>query len=139
MIWDLNEYSWNENYNLVKEYILLNNVIPVYSTVYKDKRIGLWLHTQVNAYLCNNTCNLDCKKIVKLKALGLDMNMENYYWNKTYKAVYDFYKNRINEIDYDFANNWFNSELEKYNNGNLDKSQKKKMKSLIKYINKVIK
>ena len=80
MIWDVYEYKWNNNYEELKEYISKYHCLPSYYTKYNNANIGVFLHTQKNAYLCIVSCELTNKKIKLLSELGLDMNIEGYYW-----------------------------------------------------------
>lgn len=70
MIWDVNEYKWNQKYELVKQYYEktghLN--IPIDYEI-NGVKLGIWLNRQRQLYLKNQ---LEREKIEKLERLNID-------------------------------------------------------------------
>ena len=45
-LWDPYDEEWNKNCELLKEYLYKYNELPKCSTVYKGRKIGVWMNTQ---------------------------------------------------------------------------------------------
>ena len=80
---------WHQNYRLVKEYKKKYKKLPSARTIYKDKKIGLWLSTQKTAY---KRRKLSAYKINLLIKIGVSFLSESSEWQRNYDLLTDFVK-----------------------------------------------
>ena len=69
---DIRESRWLENYELLKEYIEIEERLPKELTVYKGVKLGMWLNTQKQAY---KRGNLSSDKENLLHSIGITFNI----------------------------------------------------------------
>lgn len=77
MVWNVhNRISWNEYYELVKEYYEIHGdlQIPISYQV-GDVKLGAWLHNQRMAYHGKNKMRLTERKILLLEKIGINWNV----------------------------------------------------------------
>jgi hypothetical protein len=64
-IWDGNDYIWNENFNMLEDFVSKNNRLPAYK---EDLKLYNWMNQQKIKY---KNLRLDDDKIERLKNLGI--------------------------------------------------------------------
>ena len=109
--WDIDEYKWNENYKLAKEYYeTYNNLLIPSCYKVQDIKLGAWILYERQAY---KNKSLSEEKIKKLESIGMIWeNTLNYNWNKKYELAKKYYEKHNNSnITFDY----------KVNNTNLGK------------------
>jgi superfamily II DNA or RNA helicase len=134
--WKLDlDKQWNDNYNLIIEYINKYNKIPVRSTIYKNIKIGIWCELQRTN---KNKGKLKKNRIDKLKLINkwvwsYDSKM---IWNDKYNLVVE-YINQYNKLPvrstvYKKENigTWCNKQRVKYNGGQLPDENVNKLDKL---------
>ena len=126
--------SWNDKYELLKEFINKNNRLPIKNTIYKDIKLGDWLHTQKDLY---RQGKLSEEKVKKLKCLNINILINNNtIWNDKYELLKEFINknNRLPksaEIYKDIRlGNWLNNQKHFYKKGKLSEEKVQKLESL---------
>lgn len=93
MIWDVNEYKWNQKYELAKQYYEkfghLN--IPIDYEL-NGVKIGKWVAEQRKAFNSTGTCNLNDERIEKLNKIGMIWSLHKKVWYEKYTIAYKFYQ-----------------------------------------------
>lgn len=101
----VDEYKWDRMYKLAKAYYYYhdNLDIPVsFRTIngckYADdgEHLGIWIHNQRNAYKGQGTTILTSERILKLEAIDMIWDVDEYRWNKMFdlaQAYHDYYGN----------------------------------------------
>ena len=82
--------EWNENFNLLKEFIEIFNRLPKSNESYKGKNIGTWHNAQKRTF---NTNKLSDERKQKLESIGIHFgNINDIKWNENFKLVKKFIK-----------------------------------------------
>lgn len=102
MRWNmLTDYSWETNYNLAKEYFdtYKNLNVPVNYVTKDGVRLGNWL-SNIRAWESAGTHPkyLTKERKEELNKIGMVWSKSNFYWERNYAELYDFYKENGNLI-----------------------------------------
>ena len=114
------EEEWDFHYRLLAEYVsIYGQEAVVEDTVYKDCKIGSWLHYQRGKY---NTGSLSQVKYKKLYDLGIPFNSVEQRWEFLFSLASHYYQEFHNLdvpdgfiIDGEDLGRWISYQLEKYN------------------------
>ena len=79
--WDPKQNIWDSSFNLLKEYVIETKRMYIYSTVYKDIKIGLWAAKQRQYYRAGR---LDIKKINLLESIPGWSWKNKRTWNESF-------------------------------------------------------
>ncbi len=73
MVWDVNDYLWNKNYEILSEYYSLNGDVDIPSSLeYKNIKLGKWLQNQKSSYKgYKGRKKLTEEQIIKLEKLNI--------------------------------------------------------------------
>ena len=126
--------SWNDKYELLKEFINKNNRLPIKNTIYKDIKLGDWLHTQKDLY---RQGKLSEEKVKKLKCLNINILINNNtVWNDKYELLKEFINknNRLPKSAETYKDirlgSWLNNQKHFYKKGKLSEEKVQKLESL---------
>ena len=126
--------SWNDKYELLKEFINKNNRLPIKNTIYKDIKLGDWLHTQKDLY---RQGKLSEEKVKKLKCLNINILINNNtVWNDKYELLKEFINknNRLPKSVETYKDirlgSWLNNQKHFYKKGKLSEEKVQKLESL---------
>lgn len=99
--------KWDINYDLVKEYLQINNELPKTKIIYKGYKIGMWLSTQrsiIKNGIKDNKGNiryrtnvLTKEKYQKLLSINLTTDLKEESWNNNFNLVKEYYE-RYNDF-----------------------------------------
>lgn len=128
--------SWEENYEMAKEYYECNGNIKV-SRGYRARNgilLEMWLSQQIHYY---NKGKLDINKINKLEKIGIVWNTNEKRWNDNYEIAKKVYlengtinvpaKYCINDIKFGY---WIARQRKNYHKGILDIDKIEKLEKL---------
>lgn len=73
-MWDIYQDQWNINYELLKEYVTINNKLPIFKTEYKSINLGNWINNQRNVY------NGKSKGKITQSQIDLLEQIPKWYW-----------------------------------------------------------
>ena len=93
MVWDGPSATWEEMYELARQYYEENHNLSISSTIftYKNASLGSWIVTQRKNY---SQGRLTDKQITLLNEIGMEWvytNNPDYVWEKNYNTVLEFY------------------------------------------------
>jgi len=91
-MWNIDDETWNNNYNLLIEYIKEYNKLPTKSTksiTYKNINLGSWVSNQRTNYRENN---LSDERINKLNKINI------WVWRVEYDSKKSFFENEKNKL-----------------------------------------
>ena len=102
MRWNmLTDYSWEINFNLAKEYFdtYKNLNVPVNFVTKDGVRLGNWL-SNIRAWESAGTHPkyLTNERKEELNKIGMVWSKSNFYWERNYAELYNFYKENGNLI-----------------------------------------
>jgi superfamily II DNA or RNA helicase len=99
---DIIDENWNKMFALVQEYCKTKNISindVTHSVVYKDKKIGQWIHNQLNNMRTGKYIN--SYKNGELLSVGFEVDREFYKWRKSFLELENYLKEKninINNI-----------------------------------------
>lgn len=97
--WNSNSDTWDEYYNLLKEYKETHKNVDVpRSYEVNGKMLGNWLNTQRCSYKGHGSSVINKKQIKLLESLGVKWNLEEEKWDEYYNLLKD-YKEQYNNTD----------------------------------------
>ena len=133
--WDYYKYNWNQNYELLKEYLKQNyGNYPKKREIYKEENIGDWIDTQRVVYangelqedgsIRYETYILTKEKIEKLNEINFIWNYHEYVWDQNYELLKEYlqeYNRNYTKSDEIYKGkiigNWIRSQRISYING----------------------
>lgn len=97
-----NEEGWNNGYQKAKEYFEEEGNLNVPATfVYKDYRLGQWIHCQRQAFKGESNKYLTDIQIQKLNDIGMIWDHFAWLWDKGYEKASEYYQKNGNlEVPY---------------------------------------
>jgi hypothetical protein len=143
--WDIRDKTWNDNFELTKNYMAEKKEEPLLETKVTNKNghiisLGLWLSTQKNKYR-KNTLSKD--KIEKLESIpGFTwQDKNNASWNKQYDLVLKYISENgtLPLVDHPVTDEtgksynlgtWLIVQRSTYKNGKLSEERIKKLESI---------
>ena len=136
-IFNKTEYDWNDNFNVLKEYIEKFDKIPTQTTVYNNYNIGTWLSIQKVSY---RNGKLSKERIEKLESIGvkfieLNNELENK-WNDNFNVLKEYIEKFDKEVTISTVYNnhnigeWLDRQRSRYRNGKLSKERIEKLESI---------
>ena len=88
---DVSEHdkAWQQNYDLLKEYISSKNSLPEHTTIYKDTKIGPWLVRQKQRYKAGK---LSPEREALLRSVGVDFEASVFetQWQRNYELLKEY-------------------------------------------------
>ena len=134
MIWDVNNYLWEYQFNLLKEYFKENNTTKVpYGYNYNGINLSTWVSVQKNQY---RNGQLSSERVNRLLNIGLNLSVRDA-WQEMYKvakAYYEKFNNLLVNRDYVESGyslgTWLNAQRVKYNKGELTDRQIKLLENI---------
>ena len=98
MVWDVNDYLWDEHYNIAKEYFIEHGdlLVPCNYVTKDGFNLGIWLNSQRQAYKGVGTCKLTNKQKRKLNKIKMIWDLREYKWYMNYKEVKKYYDENNN-------------------------------------------
>ena len=90
---DVFDVQWRQNYELLKEYVSLENRLPPQSAVYKGVRLGSWLGMQKNRLYKSGKLSSERQSL--LRSLGVDFEMSRWdinevKWQRNYALLKEY-------------------------------------------------
>ena len=119
------ETKWRETYKLVKSYALIHGIESIQDdTVFQDKQIGHWIHTQRVLY---KSGRLPSERYNKLLLLGLDFSPSEHNWTKAFQHAKKYYEDFHDlNVPYDYLvdgfalGRWISNQRQVYNHTRSD-------------------
>jgi hypothetical protein len=92
MVWSLNDYRWNLNYNEAKKYYIEHNHLRIpYIYEVNGLKLGKWIHTQRKAFKNQSDCKISNEHIQMLDDIGMIWEVFDNNWNNYYSDLVDYY------------------------------------------------
>ncbi len=103
MNWNLRDKTWDDYYNLLKEYQKKygNIDVPTYYQI-DQVNLGVWLHHQRQAYRGQGTGVITQDQIKLLEELGMSWNPRDKKWNDCYNLLKE-YQEKYGNIDISYS------------------------------------
>lgn len=109
MVWDVNAYRWEQNYEAARQYFLEhgNLEVPAKYCARDGKKLGVWIQNQKQAYAGKKgAAGLTAEQVKKLMELGLEFkkqgtaadirpnerNQKTDSWEERYRIAADYYR-----------------------------------------------
>jgi superfamily II DNA or RNA helicase len=132
--WNPHNDAWNDNYNLLKDFIEINNHLPKTDEIYKDIKIGSWLHIQRQNI---KQCKLSQDRAELIKSVKyFTMCERDDTWNSTFNLLNEYVDlyNKLPKHNEIYKNinigDWITTQRVKYKNNKLSQDRIKKIESL---------
>ena len=90
-MWDKYQEQWNNKYNLLIDYIKINNTIPQKLIKYKNENLGYWILTQKQYYKKNKLSKVQVKKLEDINGWYWESNKDKK-WNEMIKLLNNYVK-----------------------------------------------
>ena len=90
---DINDAQWRQNCDLLKEYVSIENRLPLKATVYKGTKLGHWLDTQKQNF---KKGKLSPERESLLRSVGVDLietsrqDVLEAQWQKTFVLLKEY-------------------------------------------------
>ena len=96
---DLLDHQWNSYYAALKEFIELNNKLPLQKEIYKKLKIGVWVQTQKESYVGKRGFYLSEDRVKKLESLPLwsRLTLDERVWQENYSFLRSYLSQNNNE------------------------------------------
>ena len=94
MVWDSYESSWEEKFELAKEYYEAqkNLLVPSDYETENGVKLGVWIRTQRAAYKGKRRVELTEEQIAKLEEIGMIWDPHQVNWEEKYQLAKEYYK-----------------------------------------------
>ena len=97
MIWDVYEDSWNQNYELAKQYYEEHGNLDIdRDYIVNGVRLGNWIVSCRGAKRGKRSRQITEKQIQKLNAIGMEWEPFEANWNQNYKLAKQYYEENGN-------------------------------------------
>lgn len=130
--------KWLINYNLFKDFIIKNNVMPTKKN--SDMSLYCWIRSQLTAYKENRLSTQQIKLLEDLIPYGFRWKDENYHnkpWDERYMLLVEYKKsyNHVNVVSGEIFNNfdlgrWVVKQRGRYKKGKLTQEQIEKLNAI---------
>jgi len=91
-VWNLNDVQWNNNFEILKEFVEVNGRLPKRGDVYKNVNVDTWLKSQVKKANPDSRLNLTDEQREKLENLGVELSTSRFTqtWMKSYELYIEY-------------------------------------------------